>query len=312
MAIICRLICITLMPFSSVISQTNIFEPLRVYAVKSACFEYMFTSAMERSEGRQTLSFNHINGRTVFAGVGEAVGEYTLMSYDPGVEMEFNPTTDSYVQRKAGTATLRSVDGRKILLDMGKILPLPGWVACLVWLDCGNWMYVSETDVILAGNAEFPIECIKEDSLVVITGTSDADRQVIPLIADDEKSSLLAMWESRRKAREEDEMLANKKSLPEDQEQKPVVTQVIRHAPPLPVWEQPERRFVVIKTPPQFFYGTEFRYPVAFETVPLIEKTSYGTRVKRAIVVPKLFQTGFSGHGIKSFPCGGTQITVPR
>ena len=306
-------ILLILAPCYSAFSQgTNVFAPLRVYVVKSACFEYMFTSAMERKEGRQTLSFNHINGRTVFAGVGEPVGEYTVRSYDPSVEMEFNPSTDSYVQKKTGTVILQSVDGRKISLEMGKVLPLKGWIACVVWLDSGRWMYVSANDVILVGDTEFPVERIDEDSLVVITGLSDASRQVIPVISDDEKTGLLAMWENRRKASEADTNLVKKKSPADEPEQRPVVTQVIRHAPPLPGPERSQRHFVVIKTPPQFFYGTEYRYPASFETVPLIEKTSSGTRIRQAIVVPKLFQPGFSGYGVMSHPGGGTQITVPR
>lgn len=312
-AVVCVVLFFVIMPRFPLFAQvTNVLAPLRVYAVKSACFEYMFTSAMERTEGRQSLSFNHINGRTVFAGVGEAVGDYTIKSYNPGMEMEFNPSTDSYVQKKTGLVTLQAVDGRKISLEMGKVLSLPGWIACVVWIDSGSWMYVNENDVILAGNVEFPVERINEDSLTVVPGAPGDGRYVIPLILEDEKTSLLALWENRRKAREEDLKLSAKKPLPEEVEQKPVITQVIRHAPPLPAVEQPQRRFVVIKTPPQFFYGTEFRYPSAYETVPLIERTSSGTRVRQAIVVPKLFQPGWSGYGITSCPGGGTQITVPR
>lgn len=299
---------ISLFPFQGYSQATNLFEPLRVYAIKPACFEYMFTSSMEKSEGRPGLSFNHVNGRTVFAGIGDSVGEYIVKSYEPGVELVFNPSVDSYVQKKTGTVILQSAGGKKITLEMGKILPQPGWIACMVWLDSGNWMYVNENDAVLVGDAEVPVSDITDQAVTLMAGDS---KYTVSAISDNEKSGLLALWESRRKAREEETKLAEEKQEQEETVPKPVITQVIRHAPPLQVPEPPSRRFIAIKTPPQFFYGTEFRYPVSFETIPIIEKTSSGTRIRQAIVVPKLFQTGWAGYGITQSP-HGTQITVPR
>jgi hypothetical protein len=194
---------------------------------------------------------------------------------------------NSYVEKKAGCVTVQSPDGKKNTLDLGKILPLPGWIACVIWMESGNWMYVSENDAIPANNAEVPVASISEDSLSVMVGNTPRN---IPVISEEEKVMLLSLWESRKKASEQAKLAENKP--PQDQEPR-VVTQVISHAPPLESVEIPSRRLLEIKTPPQFFVGTEYRYPVAFETVPLIVKTSSGTMIRQAMVVPKRFQTGW-------------------
>ena len=287
---------------------TNAIEYLRVYAIKPACFEYMFTSVMEKSEGRQSLSFNHINGRTVFAGVGDAVGEYRVKSFQPSVERVFNPSVNSYVEKKDGTAILQASDGRKIILDMGKVLTQPGSIACMVWLDSGNWMYVGRNDAVLVGDMEVPVTGISEESVTVMV---DNTQCTVPFVSEAEKSSLLSLWADRRKAREEALKVPEKKPVSEESEPRQVVTQVIRHAQPLQPPDNSSRRLVEIRTPPQFFYGTEYRYPVSFETVPVYIRTSSGVRIPQALVVPKLFQSGWSGYGITQTP-GGTRITIQR
>jgi hypothetical protein len=289
-------------------TATNSVELLRVYAIKPACFEYMFTSAMERPEGRQSLSFNHINGRTVFAGVGDTVGEYKVMSFDPSVERVFNASVNAYMEKKDGTVVLQSSDGRKLALDMGKVLSQPGWMACLVWLDSGSWMYVGENDAVLAGDTEVPVIGISEDAITVM---ADNSKRVVPFISDNEKISLLALWEGRRKAREEAAKLAEKKQLQEESEPKQVITQVIRHAPALPVSAGLSRRSIDVRMPPQFFYGTEYRYPVSFESVPVYIKTSSGVRMQNRLVLPRTFQTGWTGYGINQ-SSDGIKVTIPR
>ncbi|MDD4870006.1 MAG: hypothetical protein PHR77_05550 [Kiritimatiellae bacterium] len=275
-------------PFCSALSQiTNVPGSLRVYAIQPACFEYMFTSVMEKPEGKQTLSFNHINGRTIFSGLGDPLGEYTVKSFNPSAERVFNPSVNSYIEKKAGSVMVKSPNGKMFTLEMGKILSLPGWTACLVWMDSGNWMYVNESDAIPAGATEIPVNSISENSLAVMVGNASRG---IPFISDEEKVMLTSLWESRRKASEQVKLAENKP--PQDPEPK-VITQVIRHAPPLEPVEIPSSRLLEIKTPPQFFVGTEYRYPVAFETVPLIVKTSSGTMIRQAMVVPKRFQTGW-------------------
>jgi hypothetical protein len=276
------------MPFRSVMSQViNGLESLRVYVIQPACFEYVFTSVMEKTEGKQTLAFNHINGRTIFAGLGDPLGEYTVKSFDPSAERVFNPSVNSYIEKKGGCVTVQSPDGKKFALEMGKILPRSGWIACVAWLDSGNWMYVNENDTIPAGDTEIPVNSIAENSLAVMVGNTSRS---ISLISDEEKVMLTSLWESRRKAGEQAKLAANK---PPQEPEPTVITQVIRHAPSLEPVEMPSRRLLEIKTPPQFFVGTEYRYPVAFETVPLIVKTSSGTMIRQAIVVPKRFQTGW-------------------
>ena len=139
----------------------------------------------------------------------------------------------------------------------------------------------------------------------------DNTQCTVPFVSEAEKSSLFSLWESRRAAREEASKLPEKKHISEESEPRQIVTQVIRHAQPLQSSDSSSRRLVEIRTPPQFFYGTEYRYPVSFETVPVYIRTSSGVRIPQALVVPKLFQSGWSGYGIMQTP-GGGKITIQR
>jgi len=271
-----------------------VLDSLRVYFIQPACFEYMLTSVMDKAEGRKMLSFNHINGRTVFAGVGEAMGEYTVKSFEPSVERTFNKSINSYIEKKGGVAKLQSSDGKRVSLEMGKMLPLPGWIACLIWIDNGSWMYVSKDEVIPAGGKEVMVASISTDTVSVVSGNLSNN---VPFISDGEKNQLVAMWEERKKAAEEARLAAQKQ--PEEPE-KQVVTQVIRYVPQAePDPSSPlYSRMVDIRMPPQFFYGTEYRYPVSFETIPVLQRTAAGVMVRNGIVVPKRFETGFWGNAV--------------
>lgn len=295
-----------ILPFCSARAQvSNGLPAARVYAIQPSCFELMFTSTMDNRGGKPILTFNHINGRTFFAGAGEAVLDYVVKSFDPADEMVFNPSVNSYVEKKAGLVTLQSVEGSKFLLELGKILPQPGWIACIVWLDSGNWMYAGDNDAIPAAGGVVPVHAITRESVSVMRGD---EPQSVPLISDNEKKLLVTLWENRRKESEQSALAASK---PREEQAPRVVTQFVRTPPDIEPVLNPSRRLVEIRTPPQFFFGTEYRYPVSFETVPLIVRTASGTTIRQAMVVPKRFQTGWMGNGVR-IGNGGNQITITQ
>lgn len=288
---------------------TNELDCLRVYVIQPACFEYVLTSTMDKEAGKKMLSFNHINGRTVFAGEGDAVGEYTVKSFEPSVERTFNPTINSYVEKKSGRVKLQAPDGTKVTLEMGKILPRPGWIACLIWIDSGSWMYVSRDEVIPVGSNEVMVASITADSLAVVSGNASNN---VPMITDAEKDQLVAMWEARKKAAEEVRLAEKKRQI--EQAEKEAAAEAAKYLAQLDSSSgaRKSRQIIDIRTPPQFYYGTEYRYPISFETVPIIEKTSTGTRIRNAIVVPTRFQTGFWGNQITSGGTGARVISVTQ
>ena len=303
----CFAISFVLLVTSLCFAETDTNQPsaIRVYVIQPACFEYIFTSVMDGGGGKQKLSFNHINGRTVFAGVGDEIGEYKVKSYAPSVERVFNKSVNTYLEKKSGKVTLRSPDGASVALEMGKVLSRPGWTACLVWVDSGNWMYAGDDDPVPAGGDEISRAAISADSVVL---SCKSRRQTVPFISDKEKADLAVIWEQRKKNREEAGRIAEKKT---ESQEPGIVATVIRHAPPVePI--DPPRRVVEVKASPQFFYGTEYRYPVEFETVPVVERTASGvTVIKNAIVVPKRFQGFTSGYGM-TIDGGGSRMSITR
>jgi hypothetical protein len=273
-------------------------DDVRVYAIQPACFEYMFTSVMNKPDGKPLLSFNHVNGRTFFAAPGDQLGDYTVKSFEPSAERIFNPSVNSYMEKKAGRVVLESTERKAISLEMGKILPQPGYMACLIWRETGNWMHVEENDAVPDGEGEIAVTSITEDAVTLSrTNTS----YTVPLISEKDAKDLVQLWERRKKDREQVAQQVEKEKEKEETSQQPrVVTQVIRHAPPLEAPSlQPSRSLIAVTTPPQFFFGTEYRYPVSFETVPLVMRGPSGTWVRNAMVVPKRFETYYSGFGMR-------------
>jgi len=193
---------------------------------------------------------------------------------------------------------------------MGEILPQDGLIACVVWLDSGNWMYVAANDAIPAGDSEIPVISVAEDSVSIFTGNAT---NRVPLISEEEKTALITAWENRKKAIESARLAAGRKV--EEEEKKEALSQVIRHVPAVSQagssLPRTSRRLINITTPPQFFYGTEYRYPMFFETVPIMERGPSGAVVRRAMVAPQRFQSGCWGHGI-TIEDAGRSITIGR
>ncbi|MBT7068500.1 MAG: hypothetical protein HN919_19555, partial [Verrucomicrobia bacterium] len=112
---------------ASVAAGTTL-DRVRVHSVQQEVFAYRFTSVVSSREP-VTLAFNHMDGRTVFARVGEAVGDYTLQSFSAeGRER----------------AMLVGADGESYLLKLGIPLSQPGHVACLVSMANGGWIYAGD------------------------------------------------------------------------------------------------------------------------------------------------------------------------
>ena len=254
-------------------AETNALSSVRIYGIQPACFEYMFTSVMDGAADKRTLAFNHITGRTLFAGVGGDVGDYKVVAYEPGVERVYNPSVNSYVEKKTGSVKLRGSDGVVVTLELGRIVSQPGYVACIVWPAGGNWMHVGKDDVFPCG-----------DSLA-----SEADR-----------GALAQTWAQRKKQHEESvrRAAATESSTGEPASGPAPENRVIVYDPEAepPLDFGPSGR-VEVSNMPRTFYGSEYVYPISYEEVPLITRGPSGGPVRQPMAVPGRFQAGYAEYG---------------
>jgi hypothetical protein len=264
-------------------------EALRVYAIQSACFDYVFTSVSTGTDGKPTLAFNHRNGRTFLIHVGDNLGEYRLTAHEPKVRRVFIPTTNSEREEKAGQATLTTPDGRLLVLELGQPLSQPGRMAHLTALTSGEWCLVKEKDELILVEDKALVSTVSENAVTILRGSRE---QVIPLITGEEKEKLAALWAQRRKEAEEARRLALEKPQEEEDTSPPAYT------PPARAVNR--RRTVEPRSGARAVFGTEFRYPTEFELIPSVTDAS-GRVIRPFVIIPRQFQTRTSGISIETY-----------
>jgi hypothetical protein len=256
--------------------------PWRAYTIQPNVFEYMLTTSTPDADGNPILSFNHLSGKTEFVRVGERLGPYELVAFEPREEKVFNPTINAYQTKSRSVAVLRGQGGEQIALVQGDPLAADGLMACLVSMHSGAWQYVQPGDRCSLDGVDLEVAQIDAGGVSVVTG-GDALR--LPPVTDAERQTIMSAWRERKERAAEQARVAA-----EEREQ---------------AWErQEEARRVRYqqqasrpKQPAGVFFGTEYRYPTEYEVIPFTTRSASGSYNHQAIVVPRRFETRSVGMG---------------
>jgi hypothetical protein len=264
---------------------------IRVYAIEPASFDYVFTAIASSSATNPVLSFNHRGGRTFFVRPGERLGDYEVSNFQPVITQVFNPAIKMNQERKAGRVTLCATNQPAIVMELGKRLPQPGWMAYLVNLSDGNWWSVKEGDTVVTGAQALWIGPVNSNSVILVSAgkTNEA-----PVITGDETDQLAALWDSRiRKrsgAKAEEELMAAEE--PDNS-----WMDAAKAPAPQPV-ARPVSTTVVMQYPSRTFFGTDYSCPVEYTVLPGIWSSS-GHLIRPTMVIPRRFETRSSGLSIE-------------
>jgi hypothetical protein len=261
---------------------------LRVYAVQPGCFPYLFTSRASQFGDKPVLAFNDLGGRTHFVAVGDRIGDYTVEAYEPRSETVFNASINAYQEKDRGRVALVAEDGSSITLVRGEPLEQPGWLACLVSLASGDWHHALQRDDITIDDIDLSVQQVNPTSVVASAKGGAPTR--LPAISGTERTALRQLWEDRRREREETlKQAEEERRKQKEAEAAREVARALREARP------PARR--PRPAQPRHFFGTEIRYPVEFEVIPVFARNAAGGVSRQAIVVPKRFESRMVGTG---------------
>lgn len=263
---------------------------VRVCATEQACFEYLFTGVAGQSGDQPMLAFNHRSGRTAFARPGDTLGQYRIASFEARTNRVYNESIHAFLPQPAGRVTLSGPGEVRIVLDENKVLPRPGLTAWLVRLDSGAWWNVNEGDTFAMDNLLVQIEKIAAEGVAASAG-GDALR--IALITPAEKEGLRRLWNDQK-------ILARKK---QEQEQERLQQEQAARAKDSGggacyVLREPKRS-VEIRGPSRFFYGSEYRFPTAFNIWP--GTFAPGNRFGAPpVLIPTAFEWRYCGVSISA------------
>lgn len=259
-----------------------------MHSVQPEVFDFKFSSVVS-SHAPATLAFNGVNGETVFARVGEPVGGYTLRAFSPSAN-------------DRGVATLEGPDDRRYALEMGTPLPQPGHVVCLVSLKNGGWIYARPGKTFELGGDTVTVQLAGTNQVTLSTVNAS---HCPTLLTAAEQAQLQSMWDARRREQEA-AMQAARERAAEAREQQRVNsilagTKVPRAADARrKVYPTGTVRGRRPRTSNTFTVGTEYRYPVAYDIVPIVTCTHDGRTVTRPAFVPTRFTTRRVSFGITS------------
>jgi hypothetical protein len=278
---------------------------IRVYAIEPASFDYVFTAIASSSATNPVLSFNHRSGRTFFVRPGERLGDYGVSDFKQVTTQVFNPAIKMNQDRKTGQVTLSATNQAAIVLELGKRLQQPGWMAYLVNLSDGNWWSVKEGDTVMAGAQSLWIGPVNSNSVILISAgrTNEA-----PVITGDETKQLAALWDSRVRKRSgsksEEELMAAQESdtswleasTQVDRDLRARSDAARRSASTSGCWDYSEN--VSMTYPSRTFFGTDYSCPVEYTVLPGIWSSSWHL-IRPTLVVPRRFETRSEGLSIE-------------
>jgi hypothetical protein len=259
-------------------------DRVRVYAIEPACFDYVFT-AIVSSSTNPVLSFNHRSGRTFFVRRGERLGDYVVSDFRPLTTKVFNPAINAHQERKAGRVTLSATNQPPLVLELGKRLPQPGWMAYLVDLTDGNWWTVREDDTVVSGLLSFQVGPVGSNSVALyLSGRTNT----VSLIADTEARQLATLWASRAREQSTGKRDAEPEAKPDES--------IFDDAAVSHRQTTPRRATdtVVMRYPSRTFFGTDYSYPTEFMVLPGIWSSS-GQLIRPTVVLPRRFETRSAG-----------------
>jgi hypothetical protein len=279
------LICYAL---SVVSAMATTLGEIRVHSVQPEIFEFKFSSVVS-AHAPATLAFNHTNGDTVFARVGEPVGVYTLREFDRG-------TGDQ------GIAVLETADGARFALRMGTPLPQPGHVVCLVSLKNGGWIYSRPGETFSLGGESVTVQLGDANQVTLTTAEAShcptlltaAEQQQLRSMRDARRreqeatrQAALEQAEEARKKQQMESILARTKVPQPDARRRTYPSGTVRG----------RRRSSTTST---FRTGTEYRYPIEYDLVPIVTRTKDGRTITQPAFVPTRFTTRRISFGIST------------
>lgn len=169
--------------------------PLRVLQTGGDTFDYTFTTYTPAADGQWTLAFNHRQGQTVFARVGEPVGSYRITAFEPDETQRFNPSINNTSRQKSGWVTLEAPDGTHYRLTVDQALSLPGRRATLVTVPSGQTWSVRTGDRLQVDDTILTVTRIDDD--VRVSSGTDRDDFAVPALQPGEAEQLRAEQERR-------------------------------------------------------------------------------------------------------------------
>lgn len=269
----------------------SLAESIRVYAIEPASFEYVFTAVVAGNATNPILSLNHRSGRTSFVRTGGHVGEYVVSNYQAGVRHVYNPTINSTQDIQTGRVSLCGKAGPPVVLELGKRLPQPGWMAYLVDLSNGNWWYVRESDVILRDAVSLQIGPVETNSVTLL---AEGVTNRVSLISDAEIRNLTRVWADNGRKRTE-----NKTDDAAEVSQDDSPFDATPHGSPVQAVPRPASRSVVLRYPSRTYFGTDYSCPTEYMVLPAIWNAN-GQIVRPTMIVPRRFETRSVGLSIET------------
>lgn len=243
-------------------------EVLRVYETNPDTFDLVFASVMNADTATPLVSLNHRNGRTFFARKGESVGGYTVENIAVTSVDVFDPSLDATQKERRASVVLKGKNGESVTLDMGKPLPIAGLRAKIVSLARGDLWDVRVSDRLLLVN--FPVFIVTEVNSESISLADTNNTYRIPMISEEEKSQIAAIWDKQKKNKAEKIRLAQEARQKADEEyaaqQKEQLARLAAAAAMVPK-ETTEVRFEFRTVP--MIIGQPYYYSPATGVVPI-------------------------------------------
>jgi hypothetical protein len=176
-------------------------ESLRVQETRPAVFDYQFASIVSRAGAQPVLAFNQRDGKSFFLKVGDPLGEYRIVSFDPRSRKVFNPSLNARLEEDCSVATLKKLDGSRVVLERGRWLPQPGLSAVVVHLETdATWTLQAGDALRLDDEAGITVADIRSNAVFLSTAGT---RYAVPVITEDERQSLLLVRKELRRQREQ-------------------------------------------------------------------------------------------------------------
>ena len=160
------------------LGATEAPSTLRVLQTGGDTFDYTFTTYTPTSDGQWTLAFNHRDGQTFFARVGESVGAYSITAFTPDETQRFTPSLNTSIKQKAGWVTLEAPDETVYRLAVDQALNLPGRRATLVSVPSGRTWSVRIGERLQVDDTVLTVTQIADD--VRVASADDRDPFTIP------------------------------------------------------------------------------------------------------------------------------------
>ena len=253
-------------------------DDFRVFSVQPACFEYLFTSVVTKDSEGPLLSFNRLHGQTLFARVGERLGQYRIAGFQPVRKEVFNPTINANEVREVNRVALHDSSGNEIILQQGEPHPSDGWLALLTEIKTGEWRYALPGDTVAMNQVQFKVCDVSPGKVTV---SSPGGTNILSVITDPEREELTALWKANQASAKSTQGIPS-----------PPAEAATEARRPLPEARAPA---AVRTMRTRMSVGTEFRYPSEFEVIPVVSRDANGRITTRALVVPRRFTTRSTG-----------------